>query len=325
MPLPIAPTLGILSDNLRIRKTVLPLGRRRVVSWADGLCIPEGGDTVIYTGQFYQMVPVIDRMADRLHGLEDSWVTAYFGLGRRLNRLVDLTPFMARGDAADRRASDRTLRNVALLLRRTGVQFGYLYADDLYSGALAYDEGLDEAFAAHAAHLYEMLKARGVKRLITVDPHTTNMFKTVYPRVVQGFDIETRSYLEVLADTPPPCVHEVGRTVTIHDSCIYARHEGIVEEPRRLLVGAGVKIEETEFCGALAQCCGGPAESLFPGKSLNLAKRRVDQLADCAPEVVTMCPLCNARLRKVAPAGVPVRDISDYLAEGYLPSEPGHQ
>jgi Fe-S oxidoreductase len=318
MSLPIAPTLGLFSDNLLKRKSVLPLAGSKVTSWANGLEITDGGETVIYTGQFYQMVPIINSMAKQLHKFEDSWITDYFGLGRKANKVVNLTSVMSRSKASDQDASNRILQNIARLLKLAGVEFGYLYRKDLYSGALAYDEGLDDAFLSHANRLHRMLKSKGVKRLITVDPHTTSMFKSVYPKVVDGFDIEARSYLEVLAEKGLTCIKQSNQEVTIHDSCIYARHEGIVEEPRVLLREAGVQIQETELSGKLTHCCGGPAESLFPGRSLELSKNRIEQLSDCAKQVVTMCPLCKASLERVAPTGMAIRDISDYLAESYL-------
>jgi Fe-S oxidoreductase len=318
MPLPIAPTLGIFSDNLQKRKSVLPLSGNSVTSWANGLDLKDGGETVIYTGQFYQMVPVINNMAKQLHKFEDSWITNYFELGRKVNKTVNMTSIMARPKATEQETSNRIIRNIARLLKSAGVDFGYLYRRDLYSGALVYDEGLDDAFVAHAERVYKKLKLKGVKRLITIDPHTTNMFKSVYPKVIDGFDIEAKSYLEVLAEKGITCLKQSDQEVTIHDSCIYARHEGIVDQPRILLREAGVNIQETELSGKLTHCCGGPAESLFPGKSIEISKNRIEQLSDCAKQIVTMCPLCKASLERVATPGIVIRDISDYLAESYL-------
>jgi Fe-S oxidoreductase len=236
-----------------------------------------------------------------------------------MNRLVNLTPFLARSNPRERRAYNERLRAIATLLRNAGVAFGYLYEDDLYTGALAYDEGLDRVFASHAAIVYRTLKENGVKRVITVDPHTTNMLRTIYPKLLPGYDIEVRSYLEVLFEQKPKAVRSLGAKATIHDSCLYARSEGVLEPPRHLLAEGGVTLVEPELSGTLTFCCGGPLETLFPGKSTEIAKRRIAQLSAASPKVITACPLCLANLSRAAPAGVEVRDISDYLAEAYLP------
>ena len=321
MPVPIKSTLGMLGDNLKKRHSALPIGRRAATAWTRGLRIPRGGETILYTGQMWQMVPAINAMAGRLSKYEKSGSTRLFGFARSMNKLVNLTPFIARSTPAERRAFDERLRNIARLLQAAGVSFGYLYEKDLYSGALAYDEGLDPTFVAHAKHVYQVLKEAGVKRLITVDPHTTNMLRSVYPKYVPGFDLQVQSYLEVLAERKLSARKKLDRSATIHDSCVYARYEGVIEPPRKLLAGTGLTLAEPELSGKLTFCCGGPLETLFPGKSHDIATQRVTQLKAVSPKVITACPLCLANLSRAAPSEVEVKDISDYLAEAYLPAE----
>jgi|SRR5271157_173482 len=319
MPVPIASTLGILGDNLRKRRSALPLGRRKVTAWTRGLDLPRGGTTVLYTGQMWQMVPAINAMSRQLGRYEKRDSSRLFGFARSMNRLVNLTPFLARTTPGERRAYDERLRNIARLLRAAGVEFGYLYEKDLYTGALAYDEGLDRVFTEHAQFVYRTLKEAGVKRLITVDPHTTNMLRSVYPKVVPGYDLKVQSYLEVLAERKLAPLAKLGETVALHDSCVYARYEGVLEPPRELLAAGGVTLAQPELSGKLTFCCGGPLETLFPGKSSEIARRRVEQLSAGSPNIVTACPLCLANLSRAAPPGVEVRDISEYLSRAYLP------
>ncbi len=320
MGIPIASTLGMLGDNLTKRKSALPLAGRVVTAWADGLDLPHGGKTIIYTGQMWQMVPAINAMGHQLAQYEEKEADGMFRMVRRLNRLVNLTSFLARTTAAEREVYYERLRNIARLLKAAGVKFGYLYEDDWYAGALAYDEGLDPAFRAHAQRVAEMLKRHGVERLITVDPHTTNMLRSIYPKVVPGFHVKVTSYLEVLAEHPPKTVRPLDSTVTLHDSCVYARYEGVIEPPRELLMHGGAKLVQPDLEKGLTFCCGGPAETLFPTKSGKIAAQRIEQLKACSPNVVTACPLCLASLSRAAPKDVHVRDISDYLVKAYLPA-----
>ncbi len=316
---PIGSTLGILGDNLRKRRSALPLSRRAATAWAKGLALPRGGETVLYTGQMWQMVPSINAMCRQL-GKYEGRGTRLFGFARSMNKVVNLTPFLARTRPDERRAYNERLRNIVRLLRAAGVTFGYLYEKDLYPGTLAYDEGLDQGFAAHARYVAKTLRESGAKRLITVDPHTTNILRSVYPKVVGGFDLAVQSYLEVLTERRLAATGALHESVTMHDSCVYARYEGVVEQPRLLLARGGVDVVEPELSGRMTFCCGGPLETLFPGKSSEIARRRVEQLSALSPKLVTACPLCLANLQRVAPAGVEVRDISDYLVRAYCPA-----
>ena len=321
MPVPVASTLGMLGDNLRKRRSALPIGRRKLTAWTRGLDIPSEGATMLFTGQMWQMVPAINAMSRQLAKYERSGSARLFGLARSVNKVVNLTPLLARTSAKDRRAYDERLRNIARLLKAAGVPFSYQVKADLYAGALAYDEGLDRTFVAHAQYVYGVLREHGVQRVITVDPHTTNMLRSVYPKVVPGYDLEVRSYLEVLAERSLTPLQRVGGSATIHDSCVYARYEGVVDQPRTLLAGAGVRIAEPELSGKMTFCCGGPLETLFPGKSAEIATRRIEQLQAVDRRVVTACPLCLSNLSRVAPPETKVRDISDYLVEAYCPAE----
>jgi Fe-S oxidoreductase len=315
MPLPVRDVVGILADNLRLRGSVLPIPARRATAWARDLGIPRGGETVLYTGQMYQLIPYIERLVRLEQRLGDSPLARFSGVARRANRLVNGVALVARPGASERAEYDRVPANVARLLQKAGVAFGYLYEDDLYSGALAHDLGADEAVAAHARRVVGILRKHGVRELITIDPHTTTMLRTVYPKLVEGYDVRVRSYLEVLAERGLPVGVPLSGTVAIHDSCVYARYEGIVDEPRRLLASAGLTVAEPENAGASTWCCGGPAESLFPATAAAIAGKRVAQLRAVAPDCVTMCPICLVNLRKAANGTMRLRDISDHLLD----------
>ena len=95
----------------------------------------------------YQLIPYIEGLVKAEMKFGDSWLARYTGLGRKVNRLVNISAFMARPSAAERALYDQVPINVVHLLRKAGVEFGALYEDDLYSGALAYDLGADEVLA----------------------------------------------------------------------------------------------------------------------------------------------------------------------------------
>jgi Fe-S oxidoreductase len=322
MPLPTGDVIGILGDNLRLRKSVLPLSSRVATKWTAGLGLPRGGETVLYTGMMYQLIPYIEGLVKAEMKLGDSWLARWTSLGRRINRVVNVSAFMARPSAEERAVYDQVPINVVHLLRKAGVRFGALYEDDLYSGALAYDLGLDEVVQEHAGKVHAAFRKHGVKTVITIDPHTTTMLRTVYPKILESYDVEVRSYLEVLAEkgfgsNGNAATGHVSGEVVLHDSCVFARYEGIVDEPRELLAAAGLTLREPENTGRQTWCCGGPVESLYPAKAAANAEKRVAQLRAAAPDAVTMCPMCFVNLSNAAGDSMRFKDISQYLREAY--------
>ena len=218
---------------------------------------------------------------------------------------------------------NQIIRNIASLLIKADVEFGYLYESELYAGALAHDMGADDVFEEHARNVYSVLKDNGVENVITVDPHTTNMLRSIYPTIIKGYDIRVRSYLEVLAekDTEPACAMDA--EVAIHDSCVYARYENVIEEPRRLLEKAGYRIREPRDSRDLTHCCGGPVESLYPSTANQIGEKRAKQLTNAGGQTAAlMCPICLATLRKAASPGIEIVDIANLLAKAYCNGQP---
>ncbi len=320
MPLPTGDTIGILADNLSFRKSVLPIPAGVATRWSRGLNLPRSGETVLYTGMMYQLIPYIAAISKAQGKVEDSPLANFVRLGRVINKVVNISGFMARPARDMRSRYDGMLAGIARLLEGAGVRFGYLYEEELYSGALVYDLGVDDVFARHAREVYQTFRKNGVKNIITVDPHTTNMLRSVYPRLIEGYDLNVRSYLEVLAERLPATGAEPdGTKVVIHDSCVYARYENIIEPQRKLLAAAGINVKEPRDAGKFTLCCGGPAESLFPKKALERAAARVKQLRAVSRRGVTMCPICLVNLQKAAGSDMDLRDISEYLTLGVRP------
>ncbi len=318
MPLPTGDVIGILADNLRLRESVLPISKRDATKWSRGLDLPRGGETVLYTGMMYQLIPYIEGLVKAVKFLGNTPLAKLTFLGRYINRLVNISFFMARPSAKLKAIYNQVPIDVAALLKKAGVDFGCLYEDDLYSGALAHDLGADETVAEHARRVHEVFKRYGVKTVITIDPHTTNMLRSVYPKLLPEYDLEVKTYLEVLAEKTPAVLTELSGEVAIHDPCVFARYEEIVDEPRDLLRATGLTLREPEYSGRMTWCCGGPVESLYPEKAAANAATRVAQLRAASSEIVTMCPMCLVNLSGAAQEGTGISDISEYLRRAFL-------
>jgi Fe-S oxidoreductase len=243
-----------------------------------------------------------------------------------MNRSVNLSRLAAHLNLQDTELFAGLLRKIACLLRAGGVEFGYLYGAELYTGALLYDQGLTRPFEEHAEKVCAVLCRHGVNRVITVDPHTTNMLHSVYPKVLPGYHLEVKSYLELLSERDMEVLRKLELDLVVHDSCVYARYENLIDEPRRLLTAAGATLHEPEYTSTSTYCCGGPIESLFPHQAELIAEQRLEQLARNGREIVTMCPICLVNLRKAAKdRNVVVHDIAEYLSHAYCAAGPAQK
>jgi len=307
--------VGLLADNLKIRGTVLPISQKAALQWADGLNLPRGGETVIYTGLMYQIIPHISALVKMLEIFEGSFLMRFVCIGRFFNKFFPLSKFSL-VNKKEIAQHNGTLTKIAGLLKKAGVKFGYMYEDDLYAGALAYDLGADEVVKKHAEKVFANLKKHGVKKIITVDPHTTHLMREIFPKILTGYNITVKSYLEVLAEKGLQPVNQMQGDVVVHDSCVYARHVGVIDQPRVLLTKLGLKTPEAVECKKYTFCCGGPAESLFPSKALTVGTKRMKQLGKMGENVAVMCPICYANFSRVK-TQTKVKDIVDYLSQGY--------
>ena len=90
------------------------------------------------------------------------------------------------------------------------MDFFYHPEMDFYSGILLYDLGDQEGFEAHARFVARTLKLHGVKKIITVDPHTTYALKELYPKYT-GETFEVQPYFSLLRLSRPAAATAGGR------------------------------------------------------------------------------------------------------------------
>ncbi len=103
-------------------------------------------------------------------------------------------------------------------------------------------------------------------------------------------------------------------TVTYHDPCHLGRHNEIYEQPRRV-IEAICRLKEMKTSGKAARCCGGGGgvRAGYRDLSLQMARRRLQDVPDEVDYIVTSCPLCIRNLRD-AGAGEKVIDLVDLVA-----------
>jgi len=300
-----APPEARLMEKMIMRyNSLLPAGSA-MYRWAEELGIPRHGDTLLYTGQMYQLMAYSRRLAGLLQGR--------IAKAARAAELVTRFPALSHAAAffRDRRLSaamDGHLRDIAALLKLAGVEFGYMYEDEMYPGTLLNDLGFTDSFSKYAARLSESFRKRGVSKIITVDPHTYDLLKNVVPSVIRGFDFEVLHYLDLIGDI---ALKQTGKKIVFHEPCHLSRRFSSFTAPNDLLSRA-CSVSLPSKNGRRTHCCGGPDELLFPETAKAVSERRDEQLAETgADTVVTACPVCRINIE----SGRNVTDIASILLE----------
>lgn len=289
-----------MEKSLHENMIPLPVQKSICYNWASDLHLRKDTDTILYTSCLYQLVPYID-----------SFINYMEKLGISRGRFSSLVPIFSRFSSLLQpkkeliKKSEKILRNIVNELSKV-TNFGYLYDEEPYSGALLYELGFEDEFKEYAKKVVETFKIKGIKKLITIDPHTHYILKIIYPRVV-NFNIEVVNYLELIKPNK-----KVNLKATIHDSCLYSRFLNMYNAYREILDNMGIeRIEHQVFTSKdVGGCCGGPIESLTPEISKRIAETRINDLSKLSNNIVVVCPICLANLSRVA-ANVNIVDLAE--------------
>ncbi len=292
-----------------VRKTRNPFGVSNSVinTWWKGVSLSRQGDAMLFTGLMYQSIPYIEKTTAWLARYEDTSLARhirYSGMAPAFLKSVALK-FLASGK--DKRKFNGILTSVQQVLAKSQTDFFYRPELDFYSGILLHDLGDSEGFRRHAAFVAKALRKGGVKKLITVDPHTTYAMKVLYPQVTgEGFEVRTWFELASITDRKG-----AGR-VTVHDPCFYGRYLGLSALPYTIFDKLGFECVRVRNSGEFTNCCGGPAESVSPTLTNEVLGRRVEELKAAGAPVIAMCPICLGNLLR---AGLPAEDLSTFVAK----------
>lgn len=316
----------LLRDNVLEKGNPLGLSKEELCRWAEGLDIPQAGETILYTGCEYQLLPYTPSLLEIAEKMGPFGLRSggFIGAARALGKMgLDPARLFKSLAARDKEFYDRILQNFARVLQHFGVNFSYLYEEEPYAGSILYEFGFLEELAEHARKVYHIFKKRNVRRIITISPHSLELLQKVYPLYVKDFNITVLHYTQVIAealqDGSPTIALPVEATATIHDPCHLARGPGIIEEPRSVMRAIqGLDIREVEPThGRWTGCCGAPLEVLLPRIRELVAQRRLEELRGTGAElIITLCPFCYSNFRKdLQGSGTGIKDLIEILDE----------
>ena len=162
--------------------------------------------------------------------------------------------------------------------------------------------GMEETFENSKQQMQRMMESVGAEELIAACPDCTHVLKEALP------EVRVTTVWEALAEKWEPPRQREGVAVSIHDSC-KARHEpGIHSSVRRLLEDGGSVVEDVEYAGELARCCGfgGMIYPVDPELSQRISRRRGDE----SPlPMITYCAGCRIALAGCGKDSVHILDF----------------
>jgi Fe-S oxidoreductase len=192
-------------------------------------------------------------------------------------------------------------RATARILDAAGVNFGILGAAEKDSGHEARRFGEEMLFMALRDHNVDAIKASGVQRIVTADPHAYNALKHDYKDVPPVEHISQVICREVKSgNLKLDRVENADNVYAYHDPCYLGRHNQVYDDPRDVLDAIpGLKRVEMGRCRDRSFCCGGGGLMLFyePKEDQRMGVKRVQMAAEAGANViVTACPFCMANI-----------------------------
>jgi hypothetical protein len=324
----IPPGLIYLADNIASKQNILGVSKEQSARWAEDLNLPKRSETIFFAGCGYQFSSQLEALMSLIRQIDKSVVGAELPMRfANFQKKLGLNLPEIYGKVL-KRAGDtnvQPLEAAIKVLRNFGVQPGYLADDEPCCGAPLYNAGLHKEFAKNARQAYQKLQSFGVRQVIGIVPYCTHAIHSLFPLYVDGYDLEVRHFLEVVAENISSRELSFPRKVrvTYHDPCQLVRYLRLVEEPRQILGSIkGIELVEPEWTKReWATCCGGGGgfEAIFPGLSQLLAVNRTSELLETGAEIiVTHCPGCIMQLKEglkeLKVEGVEVLDLAQVVA-----------
>jgi|BEDMetMinimDraft_2_1075160.scaffolds.fasta_scaffold01274_3 Fe-S oxidoreductase len=294
----------IIVQSLNRNMLPFPTDKKICTGWTKELPRENTNGNYLYTSCMYQLEPIINMIVKYIEATKVNEMEIGVSI---VKPLLSLSSLVLKPTQKSIERYYNILNKIASKLREV-IDFAYMYEEEPYSGSLLYELGFSEEFSQYAEKVIKVLREKGVKRLITIDPHSYNIFLNVYPKYTK-IDFDVVNYLELIKPKGKKLEEAV-----IHDPCLYARFTNMYDTYRKLLDLAGIKRIEDYMVTSKenSTCCGGPIEALDPGTSNQIARTRMSKLTKLSSKIIVLCPICMGMLERNS-KGAEILDISEII------------
>lgn len=206
-------------------------------------------------------------------------------------------------------------RAMVKILNAAGLTWGVL-GEARCTGDPAKMGGNEIQFVEMAQDNIDTFNERRIQKVITMCAHCFNSFDRYYPELgAEWVTIPHSVLIEELISQGRLQVERDGEDViTFHDPCYLARHNDIVDQPRKVLSAVG-KLIEMPRNKKDAMCCGAGGCNYWatnkPGRPRISDVRTKEALDTGAEKIATSCSFCLLMLTSSASSEGPQRKVFD--------------
>ena len=205
-------------------------------------------------------------------------------------------------------AYDPNIRDMAIdtarVLAKAKVDFGTLGNEEGCCGSTMMRTGLFESTRGMVQKNIERFEKSSASIIVTSCSGCYKTIKQDYPKVgkVNARVLHITQYVNELIDEGKLVLDKkVEGKVTYHDPCHLGRHNGLYDEPRKILKAIeGLDIIEMERNRDEARCCGagGGVKTAFPDLAQKISTIRVEDAEKIGADILaTSCPFCYQSLK----------------------------
>jgi len=220
-------------------------------------------------------------------------------------------------------------RSIVKILKEAHVDFAIM-EDEKSSGDLALTMGEYGLFELLAEENLGRIQKPGFKTVITTSPHDFNCYLKEYPEEMRKIEIKhyTQFLSGLIEQGKIQFKNTINKKVTYHDPCYLGKHNGIYEEPRKILKSIpGIELVEMQRNRENSLCCGGGGGRMWADflEEPRLAEVRILEAIDAGAELLaTACPFCLINFEDAIKSlnkenVIAVKDIAEIMYEAVYP------
>jgi len=214
----------------------------------------------------------------------------------------------------------------AIILNKLGIDFGILGSEEKCCGEAIRKAGYEDTFLSLARSNIDLFSKNNVKTVVVSSPHCYHTFKNEYPELGSSFEVVhiTQYLASLIEEGKLNFSKEINKKVIYADPCYLGRHNGVYDEPRKILQSIpGLELIEFPDSREEAVCCGGGGGRIWmdTAKGERFSDIRVEQALEKGAAIIALaCPYCFLNYRDSVLSMdktevIEVKDISEIVAE----------